>query len=158
SRGEDWVSPAVRTAMRAAGFGTALMVAARTAPEGHPSFGSIAAIRAAVTSPASPVALARIAPLGGLFVVPESARRVSASIPVAVVGAVGAAVPALAELAPSVQWAGPWAIDFTTSSAAAFALTVTLAASLRLRRVRRCDLGAFERMSAVLAVAITALP
>ena len=69
ARGEDWVSPLTRTAMRAVGLGGALLAAARVAPAGDAPFEAVAALGTTMASAGALVALARIAPLGGLVVV-----------------------------------------------------------------------------------------
>src|SRR5262245_38657970 len=75
ARGEDWVHPATRRAVRAAAFGGALLAAARIAPAGTAPFEAIAMVGTTTACTASLVALAYIAPYGGLLAVPEAAKR-----------------------------------------------------------------------------------
>jgi transcriptional regulator with AAA-type ATPase domain len=157
ARGEDWVHPVTRSAMRAAGFGMAVMVAARLAPGGTPLLEAIAALGTGIASVAALVALARIAPLGGLLTVPRSARQLR----LAILGGVIALLAAGAPFEPSIAASSLSSELATAPALAALAATSALAlgifAAWHLRRVRRLDLGASERLSAAFVAANVAL-
>jgi transcriptional regulator with AAA-type ATPase domain len=155
ARGEDWVSPSTRTAMRAVGLGGALLAAARVAPAGDPLFEAVASLGTTMASAGSLVALARIAPLGGMLVVPERARRLGTAIFVGVMGAAATALP-LWQTAGGARTPSAEVVEATTSFVAAASLVLTVLAAFRLRRLRRFDLGASERLSAVLTSACVA--
>jgi hypothetical protein len=155
ARGEDWVSPRTRTAMRAVGLGGALLAAARVAPAGDPPFEAVAALGTAMASAGSLVALARIAPLGGMLVVPERARRLYAAILVGLMGAGATALP-LWQAAGGARAPTDAMVEAAISIVACAALVVTVVAAFLMRRLRRFDLGASERLSAALVSACVA--
>ena len=157
ARGEDWVHPITRSAMRAAGFGTAVMVAARLAPGGIPSLEAIAALGTGIASVAALVALARIAPLGGLLTVPRSARQLRMAILGGVMAVLVAGAPFEPSIAASSVTSELTAAQALSALAALGALVLGIFAAWHLRRVRRLDLGASERLSAALVAASVAL-
>ena len=157
ARGEDWVNPVTRSATRAVGFGSAVMAAARIAPAGVPSLETLAAVGTGIASVASLVALARIAPLGGLLPVPRTARQLRLAMLSGLVAALAAGAP----FEPSIA-ASSIATEFPTTQAvgalsAIAALALGIFAAWHLRRKRRLDLGASERLSAALVAASVAL-
>src|SRR4029078_1987912 len=95
ARGEDWVSPVTRSSMRAAAFGGALLAAARGAPTGAPSFEAIAAMATTIACTAALVAVAHIAPFGGLLAVIPRTKRLFAAAAVALAGILATLVPLL---------------------------------------------------------------
>src|SRR5204862_7259887 len=139
-RGEVWGRPLPRTALRAVGVGGALRAAARVAPPGDPPFEAAAALGTAMASAGSLVALARIAPLGGMLVVPDRARRLYPAVFVAVMGAFATALPlwqaAAATRAPTDEM-----VEAATSFVAAASLGFTILFAFRMGRLRRFDLG-----------------
>jgi transcriptional regulator with AAA-type ATPase domain len=157
ARGEDWVSPVTRTATRAAAFGGALLAAARMAPAGAPPFEAIAAIATTISATAALVAIANIAPLGGLLVVPLRSRRLLPAGAVAMAGTFAALVPLSHAILAKGPLADPNEIDISVASASVLFLAVTIASTWSLRRARRLDLGATERLSAALTFAWVAL-
>jgi len=157
ARGEDWVSPSTRSAMRAVGVGGALIAAARVAPTRSPPFEALAALGSSVASVAALVAVARIAPLGGLFIVPKRAQHLRAATALAVVGALACGLPFLQTPGAGGHLSDFFLIDATSSSAATISLIVMIAVAYQTRRLRRFDLGASERLSAVLIAGWVAL-
>ena len=157
ARGEDWVSPLTRSAMRAVGLGGALLAAARLAPSGDPPFEAVAALGTTMASVGSLVALARIAPLGGLLVVSKRARRLHSAIAVGIVGAVATLLPLWQATTSSGPLADPAMVDSASSLAAATSLVLTVFAAFAKKRLRRFDLGASERLTAALTAASVAL-
>src|SRR5258708_1700472 len=157
ARGEDWVSPVTRSATRAAAFGGALLAAAWVAPAGAAPFDAIATIATTVASTAALIAVVHIAPLGGLLVVAPNAKRLFAAGAIAVVGTLAAAVPISQTALAGSPFAQPDGVDATIAAAATFFLAVTIVTTWHLRRRRRLDLGASERLSAALTFAWVAL-
>ncbi len=157
ARGEDWVSPVTRSAMRAAAFGGALLAATWIAPTGAAPFEAIAAVATTIASTAALVAVAHIAPLGGLLVVAPRAKRLFAAAAVGISGAFATFVPASQAMLLGGPFTQPDAIDASIAAAAAFFLAVTIVTTWNLRRLRRLELGASERLSAALTFAWVAL-
>ena len=157
SRGEDWVSPVTRSATRAAAFGGALLAATWIAPHGAAPFEAVAAIATMVAAAAALVAVARIAPLGGLLAEAKRSERLLAAGAAALVGAFAAVVPISQVFFAGGPFSQPDAVETASAGAAAFYLVVTIVATWHLRRVRRLDLGAAERLSAALTFAWVAL-
>jgi len=157
ARGEDWVNPITRSATRAVGFGSAVMAAARIAPPGVPSLEAMAALGTGIASVASLVALARIAPLGGLLAVPPSARQLRLAMLSGFVAALAAGAP----FDPSIAASSVSSALTTTQAIGALtaigALALGIFAAWHLRRKRRLDLGASERLSAALVAGSVAL-
>jgi hypothetical protein len=157
ARGEDWVHPITRSAMRAVGFGSALMAAARLAPVGVPTLEAIAALGTGIASVASLVALARIAPLGGLLTVPRGARQLRMAVASGFVAALASAAPFEPSIAASSFSSSLTATQGVGALTAIGALALGIFAAWHLRRARRLDLGASERLSAALVAASVAL-
>jgi hypothetical protein len=157
ARGEDWVSPVTRSATRAAAFGGALLAAARMAPPSAAPFEAIAAMGTTIAATAALVAVANIAPLGGLLVVPFRAKRLFAAGAVAIAGTAAALVPLTRALLAKGPIAQPDEIDTSVAAASGMFLVVTIVTTWSLRRTRRLDLGATERLSAALTFAWVAL-
>jgi transcriptional regulator with GAF, ATPase, and Fis domain len=156
ARGEDWVSPVTRSAARTAAFGGALLVAARVAPPDTAPFDAIAALATATASTAALVAVAHIVPLGGLMVPPRRTKRLWAAGSVAFSGIAATAVALTAAAQPDRPFS-PAHADAAIALSAMFALVATIASTWLLRRLRRLDLGASERLSAAFAFAWVAL-
>ena len=157
ARGEDWVHPVTRSAMRAVGFGSVLMAAARLAPSGNPPFDAIAALGTGIASVASLVALARIAPLGGLLTVPRSARRLRLALLSAVLALLATGAPFEPSIAASSLSSELSATALLGALHAIAALAIGIYAAWHFRRARRIDLGAAERLSAALIGQVVAL-
>ena len=150
ARGEDWVNPITRSATRAVGFGSCVMAAARIAPVGTPALEAMAALGTGIASVASLVAMARIAPLGGLLAVPRSARQLRLAMLSGLVATLAMGAPFDPSIAASSVFAELPATPAIGALAAIFALALGIFAAWHLRRKRRLDLGASERLSAAL--------
>jgi transcriptional regulator with AAA-type ATPase domain len=157
ARGEDWVNPVTRSAMRAVGFGAAIMAAARIAPPGTSSLEAFAALGTGIASVSLLVALARIAPLGGLLLVPRGARQLRLALLGAFIAALGVGAPfepSIAASSISAQFSATQGVGAATAVAA---LGLGIFTAWHLRRARRLDLGAAERLSAAFIAMCVAL-
>ena len=94
--------------MRATAFGGALMAAARVAPAERITFEAIAVVGTTTASVASLVALSRIAPLGGLLVVPRQTRNLGAALAVAIAGALAVSLALLHAQGEPTEWTRPF--------------------------------------------------
>jgi transcriptional regulator with AAA-type ATPase domain len=157
ARGEDWVNPVTRSATRAVGYGSAVMAAARLAPPGVPFLEALAALGTGIASIASLVALVRIAPLGGLLTVPRSARQLRLAMLSGLIAALAASAPFEPSIAASSVFSGFPTTQAIGALSATAALALGIYAAWHLRRKRRLDLGASERLSAALVAASVAL-
>jgi hypothetical protein len=155
---EDRIEPAARSALRAAFFGTALWVAARTGAAGRPTFDAAANFGAGTAAVAALVAMARIGTLGGVLSPHPATRSLDAAAFVGLLWGIAVAVPATAiMLPPQHVELDPLAIDYATTSAAIGSLLVLVAASWRMRVLRRLEIGVADRAAGALALALTAL-
>ncbi len=152
ARGEDWVAPATRRAMRACAWGAGLLAGARVAPPGIAWFEAAALFGTSIAGAAALVALARIAPMGGLLRVPSAAMRLYAAIALALAGSL-----ATVAVLGSATFTDFSRVDATCGAVATFSLLLTIFTAWRLRRLRRLDLGAGERLGAALILAWVAL-
>ncbi|MFT3771973.1 MAG: hypothetical protein QM820_41735 [Minicystis sp.] len=157
ARGEDRIEQDARAAARACFTGTAILLAALTGPW-SPGFVALSNIGAAVASMAALVALARIAPLGGLVAPPSWARRLDAAAFASLLWTVAVALPAARVLAPR-RAAGlePIVLDYATVAASLGSLGLAIVTAGRVRAGRRLELGVAERATAALLLATTAL-
>jgi len=156
--GEDHTERVARRAVRATAWGAALWVAARTGAPGRAGLDAVANLGAGTAAVGALVALARIAPLGGMLKPSPATRSLDAAGFSALLWSIAVAAPATrAVLPPQMVRLDPLAIDYATTSAAAGTLLVLVAASWRLRWLRRLELGAAERATGALALALTAL-
>jgi hypothetical protein len=149
TRGEDWVTPVTRSALRACGFGGALIAAASLAPPGDAPFDAVVTAGGTIATVASLIALSRIAPLGGLFLVPRRAEGLRVAWAMLGVGGIATAFSALRTLAPEGP-VGPLAAELASASSATISLLLFMGHTSRLQRMRSADLGAHERLSAAL--------
>jgi hypothetical protein len=153
--GED--RPDLRKAIRACAWGAALWAAARTGGAGHAGLDAAASFGAGVAAVSALVALARIESLGGLLAPPSATRSLDAAAFAALLWGVAVAVPATRAVLPAqAVRLDPLAIDYATTSAGAGSLLVLVAASWRLRVLRRLELGVGDRAAGALAFALTA--
>jgi hypothetical protein len=156
--GEDRTDRAARRAVRAVAWGAALWMAARTGTPGRAGLDAVANLGAGFAAVGALVALARIAPLGGMLVPPPATRSLDAAGFAAFLWAIAVAAPATRAILPEqMVRLDPLAIDYATTSAGAGSLLVLVVASARLRFMRRLELGAADRASGALALSITAL-
>ncbi len=155
--GEDHTELLARRVVRAVAWGAALWVAARTGRAGSAGLDAVANVGVGTATVAALVGLARIASLGGLLAPPPATRSLDAAGFAAFLWAIAVAAPATrATLPEQMVRLDPLAIDYATTSAGAGSLLVLVAASLRLRILRRLELGAADRASGALALSLTA--
>lgn len=157
ARGEDRIEEGARSAARAAFAGAAILLAALTGPW-SPGFTALGNLGAAIASFAALIALARIAPLGGLITPPPWSRRLEAAAFGSLLWTVAVALPAARALGPRrTANLPPVLLDYATVAASLGSLGLTLSVSLRLRAGRRLELGVAERATAALLLSGTAL-
>jgi transcriptional regulator with AAA-type ATPase domain len=155
--GTDRVGRAARSAVRACVWGVALWLAARTGPAGRPALDAAANLGIGTASVAALVALARIEPIGGMLAPPPASRSLDAAAFTALLWAIATAVPATYSLLPAQRVRlDPLLIDYATTSAGLGSILVLVAATYRLRALRRLELGVGDRAGGALALAITA--
>lgn len=156
--GEDRTEKSARLSIRAVAFGAALWLAARTGNPGRPGLDAVANLGTGVAIVAALVALSRISSRGGLLAVPRAATSLDAAGFAGFLWGIATALPATRALLPpeSVRL-DPLAIDYATTTAGAGSLLVLLAASWRLRVLRKLELGASDRAAGALSLAITAI-
>jgi len=155
--GKDEVSESARSALRAVAWGSLLWAAARTGPAGRPALDAAANLGAGTAAVAALVAIARIAPRGGLLTPPKAALSLDAATFAGFLWAVATAIPLGFALFPAERVRlDPLTIDYASTSAAVGALLVFVAASFRLRALRRLELGVGDRAGGALSLAITA--
>jgi DNA-binding NtrC family response regulator len=107
---------------------------------------------------AANVALARIPAREGLVQPPRSARSLDAVLFCGVLWLIGASLATLRWLWPSSSaWLEPRVIDYAGNAACIASVLGLMAASDRLRRARRLELGVLERVSGALAMCGVAL-
>lgn len=155
--GEDHTERTARRAVRAVAWGAAMWLAARSGAPGKAALDAVANLGAGVAATGALVALARIASLGGLLEAPKATRSLDAAAFAAFLWSIAVAAPATRAILPEqMVRLDPLAIDYATTSAAAGTLLVLVAASARLRFLRRLELGAADRASGALALSLTA--
>jgi len=155
--GKDEVSQSARSALRAVAWGSLLWAAARTGAAGRPALDAAANLGAGTAAVASLVALARIAPRGGLLTPPKASLSLDAATFAGFLWAIATALPLGFALLPAERVRlDPLSIDYATTSAGVGSLLVFVAASFRLRVLRRLELGVGDRAAGALALSITA--
>ncbi|HEY4106832.1 MAG TPA: hypothetical protein VGM44_23185 [Polyangiaceae bacterium] len=155
--GKDEVSQASRTALRAVAWGSLLWAAARTGPAGRPALDAAANLGAGTAAVAALIALARISGRGGLLAPPKATRSFDAATFAGFLWAIATALPLGFALFPAERVRlDPLTIDYASTSAAVGTLLVFIAASFRLRALRRLELGVGDRAGGALALAVTA--
>jgi transcriptional regulator with AAA-type ATPase domain len=170
--GSDRVSPTARKAAWLTAFGVALFIEARVGRPGRPGLDAAANLGAGIASVSALVALSRVKSLGGMlhFELPvvrlpdgskvEAARASEWLDGAAFSGmlwAIATTIPAAFALAPGRFLQDPLLIDYATTSAAVGSLLVQCAATLRLRNLRRVELGVGDRAASAFALSVTAL-
>ena len=154
--GKDDVSQSSRSALRAVAWGSLLWVAARTGPAGRPALDAAANVGAGSAAVAALVAIARIARRPGLLAPPKAALSLDAATFAGFLWAIASALPLGFALLPAERVRlDPLMIDYATTSASIGSLLVFIAASFRLRTLRRLELGVGDRAAGALALAIT---
>ncbi len=156
-QGQDRTDPVARSALRAGFWGAMVWLAARAGPAGRPAFDAAANLGAGAASIAGLVALARISSPGGLLGVPPATRSLDAATFSGLLWGIAVAVPATRALfAPHRVRLDPLAIDYATTTAGIGSLLVLVAATWRLRALRRLEIGVGDRAAGALALAMTA--
>jgi hypothetical protein len=154
--GKDDVSVASRSALRAVAWGSLLWVAARTGPAGRPALDAAANLGAGTAAVAALVAIARIARRPGLLTPPKATLSLDAATFAGFLWAIATALPLGFALLPAERVRlDPLMIDYASTSASIGSLLVFVAASFRLRMLRRLELGVGDRAAGALALAIT---
>jgi hypothetical protein len=154
--GMDRVSAAARRAFRWCAFGGCLFGVARSGQPGVSALDAAANLGAGLSSVAALVALARIQALGGVLTPPKATRSLDAAAFSGSLWAIATSIPAAYALLPNSYVSDPVLTDYATTSAAAGSLLVQVAAGLRLRNLRRVELGVGDRASGAFALSITA--
>ena len=155
--GKDDVSQHSQSALRAVVWGSLLWVAARTGPAGRPALDAAANLGAGTAAVASLVALARIPARPGLLKPQHGSLSLDAATFAGFLWAIATALPLGFALLPAERVRlDPLMIDYATTSAAIASLLVFVAASFRLRALRRLELGVGDRAAGALSLSITA--
>jgi transcriptional regulator with AAA-type ATPase domain len=157
AQGRDRVSPTARRAAWLTAFGIALFVEARTGGAGRAGLDAAANLGVGIASVASLVALGRIKPLGGMLVAPKATESLDGAAFSGMLWAIATTIPAAFALLPGMFLRDPLLVDYATTSAATGSLLVQCAASLRLRNLRRVELGVGDRAASAFALSVTAL-
>ncbi|MDF3068009.1 MAG: Flagellar regulatory protein FleQ [Polyangiaceae bacterium] len=155
--GSDRVSPEARRAAWLTAFGIASFLIARTGGPGRPGLDAAANFGAGIAAVSSLVALGRIKPLGGLLIAPKATESLDGAAFTGLLWAIATTIPVAFVLAPRYFLQDPLLVDYATTSAAAGSLLVQCAASLRLRNLRRVELGVGDRAASAFALSVTAL-
>ena len=155
--GSDRVSPKARKGAWLTAFGIALFVEARTGGPGRAGLDAAANLGVGIASVSSLVALGRIKPLGGMLSAPKATESLDGAAFSGLLWAIATTIPAAFALMPGTFVRDPLLVDYATTSAAAGSLLVQAAASLRLRNLRRVELGVGDRASSAFALSVTAL-
>lgn len=155
--GRDDVETAARSALRAGVWGGALFLLARLGPAGSAGFDTAANIGAGTAAVAALVALSRIPTVGGLLLPPPTTRSFDAAAFAGLLWGVAVALPASKLVFPErTLLLDPLAVDYATTTAALGSVLVLIAAALRLRVMRRLEVGVGDRASGALALSVSA--
>ncbi|HWA76225.1 MAG TPA: hypothetical protein VG937_27990 [Polyangiaceae bacterium] len=155
--GDDRLSAEARTALRATLWGAALLVAARTGSAARPALDAAANLGTGAAAVGALVALARLPAAGGLLEPARSARSLDAALFVGFLWGVATAVPGAYAILPApTQRFDPLVIDYATTSAGVGTLLVMVVATLRLRFLRRLELGIGDRSRSAFALSLAA--
>jgi hypothetical protein len=142
---------------RATAWGLALFMTARVGPDGSAALDAAANLGVGTVAVTSLVALARLEGPGGLLLPPRAARSLDAALLAGFLWAIATALPLTYALLPSSRVRlDPIAIDYATTSAAAASLLLTVAATYRLRAMRRFEMGVGDRAAGALSLSLTA--
>ncbi|HEX6272079.1 MAG TPA: hypothetical protein VFZ53_03535 [Polyangiaceae bacterium] len=142
---------------RATTVGLALFTTARIGPDGSAALDAAANFGVGVVAVTSLVALARLEGPGGLLAPPRAARSLDAALLAGFLWAIATALPLTYALLPSYRVRlDPIAIDYATTSAAAASLLLGVAATYRLRAMRRFEMGVGDRAAGALSLSLTA--
>jgi len=145
-------------ALRMTAFGAAVWLAARLCPPGRAGLDLAANLGLAAAIVAANVALARIPAREGLVQPPRSARSLDAVLFSSLLWGIACTLAA-----GRLIWRGPSALlepqatDYATNAASIASVLELAAATLRLRSVRRLELGVLERANGALVLCLAAL-
>jgi transcriptional regulator with AAA-type ATPase domain len=153
--GSDRVSPTARKAAWLTGFGIALFAEARSGGPGRAGLDAVANLGVGLASVSSLVALGRIKPLGGMLAAPKATESLDGAAFSGLLWSIATVMPAALALMPGRFLQDPLLVDYATTSAAAGSLLVQCAATLRLRNLRRVELGVGDRASSAFALSVT---
>lgn len=155
--GEDHTEGVARSAVRAVAWGAVLWLAARAGGPGRAGLDAVANVGAGFAAVGGLVALARIAPLGGLMKPATATRSLDGAFFTAFVWSIAVGAPATRAVLPEqMVRLDPLAIDYATTTASVASLLVIVATTWRLRILRRLELGASDRAAGALALSMTA--
>ncbi len=130
---------------------------ARAGGPGRAGLDAAANLGVGIASVSALVALGRIKPLGGMLSAPKATESLDGAAFSGLLWAIATTIPAAFALMPGRFLRDPLLIDYATTSAATGSLLVQCAASLRLRNLRRVELGVGDRASSAFALSVTAL-
>ena len=150
--------PGALQASRAATAAGLLWLAARSGPAGHPAFDAVANLAAGTCTMAALVALARIAAPRGLLAPPKTSRSLDSVVFAGFLWSVATSLPTLRALVQdSALRIDPITIDYATLTASLSSALLMLAVSVRLRLLRKLELGVGDRATGSLTVSVVAL-
>lgn len=144
-------------AIRAGHFGAALWVSALLGAEGRPAYDAVLNMGAGIVAVSALLALARLPTEGGLLAPASSVRSLDAAAFAGLLWGIAVALPSTVALFSGGGFPDPLAIDYATTTAALGSLMVLVAAAVRLRFLRRFEMGAADRTAGAVALATTAL-
>ena len=155
--GDDRLVGEARTALRATLWGCALLVAARTGSAARPALDAAANLGTGAAAVGSLVALARLPAAGGLLEPARSARSLDAALFAGFLWGVATSIPGAYAILPApTQRFDPLVIDYSTTGAGVGTLLVMVVATLRLRFLRRLELGIGDRSRSAFALSLAA--
>lgn len=154
----DKMAREARSGVRLTAWGAALLIAARTGTVARPALDAAANLGAGAAAVGALVALSRLPANGGLLEAPRGARSLDAALFTGFLWGIATAIPGARALFPA-QGArlDPLVIDTMTTSAGIGSLLVMTAATLRLRVLRKLELGVGDRARAAFALTLAAL-
>jgi hypothetical protein len=142
---------------RATAWGLSLFLTARVGPDGSAALDAAANLGVGTVAVTSLVALSRLEGPGGLLQTPRAARSLDAAVLAGFLWSIATALPLTYALLPSYRVrVDPIAIDYATTTAAAASLLLGIAATYRLRAMRRFEMGVGDRAAGALSLSLTA--
>jgi hypothetical protein len=157
---EKRADPSVETqslrALRLASVGVVVWLSSRLGQPQVMTLELAGTLGMGTTAVAAVYALARIPSAPGLLSAPRSTRSVDAAMFTGFLWSVAVAVALRDVLAPGIGL-DPLTLDYAVTAASIGSLLILIAASLRLRWLRRLELGVGDRALGALAFSITAL-
>ena len=157
-RGVDPIEPTVRSASRATASGVSLLVASWMGEAGTASLSTASSIGSAMAAVGALVSLARIAEGVGMLKAPPSTRRFDATALAAMLWGIAIVLPLSRMLVPdSTTTLDPLAIDYASLVASSGGLGLLIAASFRVRALRRLELGVADRAAAAFSLSVATL-